>query len=238
MEIFTVIWNHYLYIPLFNLLIWLYTNYASYNLGVAIIILTIMLRIALLPFTILDEIGKITGKDIDSEIAELEQDFSKDPVKKKIAIRQLLKKNRIRPWAKAMVLGIQALTLVLLYKVFIGGINTEEKLHLLYSVRSRPDFINTKFLWFDIAQRNLIIPALTVGIYIFIQTLFKQFKQKNKLTKKEQAYALFFPAAIFLILYILPAAKSLFVLTSLVFSSIISMITILIKISLNKPKKT
>ena len=47
MEILTLIWEQYLYIPLFNFLVWLYLNYSLFNLGIAVIILTIILRIAL-----------------------------------------------------------------------------------------------------------------------------------------------------------------------------------------------
>ena len=236
MEIFTLIWQQYLYIPLFNFLVWLYQNYSFYNLGIAVIVLSVILRIVLLPLTILSERGKITSQKARKEIQEIEKDFAADPVKEKIAIRQLLKKKKIRPSAKAIVLGIQLLVLILLYRVFLGGINTEEKLHLLYPNIQRPDFINTKFLWLDIGQRNLLIAAIVAG-YIFGQILIHWWDRRRRLTKKEQVYSLLLPAGIFLILAILPSVKSIFVLTSLIFSSIISMITALIKISLNRAKK-
>lgn len=237
MEIFTLIWNQYLYIPLFNFLVWLYQNYSFYNLGIAVIILTVLLRLALLPFTILAERGKIISQELAKKVKEIEKDFANDPVKKKIAIRQFLKKKKIRPWAKAIVLGVQALVLVLLYRVFIGGINTEEKLHLLYSGISRPDFINTKFLWFDVGQINLIAPAIVAG-YLFAEIFISQWQRKKELTKREQIYSLLFPAASFAILAVLPAVKSIFILTSLIFSTIISLFTALIKISLKNAKKS
>ena len=126
MEIFTLIWEQYLYLPLFNLLIWLYLNYSFYNLGIAVIVLTVLLRVALLPFTILTERSKIIGQRLKKEIEEIKKDFTNDPVKQKLVIRQFLKKKKIRPWAKAIVLGVQGLVLVLLYRVFIGGINTSK----------------------------------------------------------------------------------------------------------------
>lgn len=236
MEILTLIWQQYLYIPVFNFLVWLYLNYSWYNLGIAVIILTIFLRIILLPFTILTERAKIISRKIGGEIDQIKKDFNNDPVRQKIAIRLFLKKRKIRPWAKAVVLGVQGLVLVLLYRVFVGGINTEEKLHLLYPNISRPDFINTKFLWFDIAERNLMVAAL-VAIYLFAQIFINFWSRRHKLSKKEQIYSLLFPILVFLILFILPSVKSIFVLTSLIFSSIISVVTIFIKTALNKAKK-
>lgn len=235
MEIFTVIWQQYLYIPLFNLLVFIYLNYSFFNLGVAVIILTIILRIILLPFTILTEKGKIVSQSLRKDLNQIEKDFSDDPVKKKMAIRLLLKTKKIRPWAKTVVLGVQALVIILLYRVFIGGINTEEKLHLLYPDIGRPDFINTKFLWFDIANRDLAMPIIVAG-YLFIQILINLWSRRKSLTKKEQVYSLLFPAAVFGILAILPSAKSIFFLTSMIFSSIISLLTSFIKLSLKKAK--
>ncbi len=237
MEILTYFWQQYLYIPLFNFLVWLYLNYSSDNLGIAVIILTIFLRVALLPFTIMTERGKIIGQKLRKEMEEIKKDFANDPVRKKIVIRQLLKKRKIRPWAKTVVLGVQALVLVLLYRVFLGGINTSEKLHLLYPGIPQPDFINTKFLWFDIGQTNLVMPAIVAG-YLFSQILINIWSQRHQLTKKEQIYSILFPASVFLILAILPSVKSIFILTSLLFSSIISVITALIKLTLNRAKQT
>jgi membrane protein insertase Oxa1/YidC/SpoIIIJ len=237
MEIISYIWEYYLYIPLFNLLVWLYLNYSSFNLGVAVIILTLILRILLLPFTILTERAKIISQKLKKEVVEIQRDFATDPVRKKIMIRQLLKKRKIRPWAKAVVLGVQILVLILLYRVFLGGINTEEKLHLLYPNIPRPDFINTKFLSFDIAQTNLFLAGLVAG-YLFAQILIHYWSDRGQLSKKEQIYTLLFPATVFLILALLPAVKSIFILTSLIFSSIISILTLLIKFAGKRQKTT
>jgi len=236
MEILSLIWEQYLYIPLFNLLVWIYLNYSNFNLGVAVIILTLALRFVLLPFTLLTERGKLISYRLRKDIADIKKDYSDDPIKQKIEIRRFLKTKKIRPWAKAISLAVQALTIVLLYRVFIGGINTEEKLHLLYPNIFRPDFINTNFLWFDIGQRDLTIAAVAAG-YIFAQILIKVWDHRRQMNNREQIYSLLFPATIFLILAILPAAKSIFILTSLVFSSIISVFTALIKISIERAKK-
>jgi len=236
MEILSYIWTFYLYIPLFNFLIWLYLNYSMFNLGIAVIVLTIILRFSLLPFTILSERGKLISQRLKRDVGEINRDFSHDPVKRKIMIRQLLKKKKIRPWAKVVVLGVQFLVLILLYRVFLGGINTEQKFHLLYPSISKPDFINTKFLFFDIGVPNLILPAIVAG-YIFGQILIHYWSTANKMSKKEQVYSLLFPALTFLILVLLPSVKSVFILTSLIFSSIISMFTVIIKLFLKTAKK-
>ncbi len=235
MEILTLIWEQYLYIPLFNLLVWLYMNYSMYNLGVAVVLLTILLRIVLLPFTILTERSKLGSDQLAKEIKEIQEDYKNDSVKRKIAIRRQLKKRHVRPWAKAISMSMQLLVFLLLYQVFVGGINTEEKLHLLYPSVAHPDFINTKFLGFNLAVPNLILPGIVAG-YIFAEIIISAWANKEDTNRKEHIYSLLFPAFAFLLLAFLPSVKSIFVLTSLVFSSIISGITAIIKLAIKKPE--
>lgn len=229
MEILVYFWQYYLYIPLFNLLIFLYNNYSNYNFGIAVIIMTVLLRIVLLPFSILTEQSKLVSDKLSDEIKEIEKDFSDDQVRKKIMIRQAMKKRKIRPWAKAIVLVVQGLVLLLLYQVFVGGINTETKLHLIYASNIRPDYINVNFLWFKLSQSDFWI-TFSVAAYIFISIIIERWGRTK--TKKELIFSLFFPAFCFIILWYLPSVKSVFVLTSLIFSSIISMFTIIIKTSI------
>ena len=233
MEIINLVWTYYLYIPLFNFLIFLYNNYSGYNFGLAVIILTVILRIILLPLSILTEQSKIITAQLRKEVKVIEKDFASDPVQKKLVVRRLLKKKKIRPWAKALALAVQGLILVILYQVFLGGINTEAKLHLIYPGIVSPDFITTKFLWFDVGQRDFFISFL-VGVYLFASIRLEHWHREYKLSKKQQIFNLFFPVFCFLALYLLPSVKSIFILTSLIFSSIISLVTIIIQISLKK----
>ena len=236
MEIFTYIWIQYLYIPLFNFLIYMYVEYAGYNFALAVIILTILLRIVLLPFSVLSELGKNRTTQIRREIFKIEKDYQSDPVQRKLAIRQYLKKKRVRPWSKAILLGTQFLVLVLLYQVFLGGIDTAEKMHLLYPSLVKPDFINTNFLWFDIARFDLLITAIVSG-YIFAEQIIDAYFHRQILTRREQIFIIMFPAFVFLILAVLPSVKSAFVLPSLGFSSIITIIAAFIRQGLANGKK-
>jgi len=172
MEPLIFFWDHYLYIPLYNILLWLYTGWADYNIGIAVIYLTLGIRVVLLPFSILSERGYSTRKALTDKLKEIRLDYANDPVKQKSAARLFLKKQKIRHWPKAVVLGVQVL--VLLYKVFVTGISSAVQMEKLYSWVQRPDFVNPIFLGFDMTQYSLILPAM-VAIYIFIEILFEHF---------------------------------------------------------------
>jgi len=217
---FQAIWDDYLVQPLFNFLIYLYYNHSFFNLGIAVIYLTIILRLALLPLSIVADRGKVFYKELSRKIKEIEKDYANDPVKAKEMVRKLLKKNRIQPWAKVFMLGIQLLVLVVLYRVFIHGIGAQSNLDLLYPSLPHPDFINTQFLWFDIGQRSWLLGAI-VGAVLFLEISVGQRTRKEFLTRRDILYRFFFPLFVFLILILLPSVKSLFILTSILFSIIL-----------------
>ncbi len=221
----TTIWINFLFEPLFNALIFIYNNFTYFNLGLAVVYLTIILRLILLPLSIISEKSSAFYKKLADKIEEIEKDYAADPVKKKEVVRKVMRKNRVHPWAKMVVLGIQFLVLILLYQVFIGGIN-ENYTHL-YPFVTQPDFINTKFLWLDISQRNTLAAAI-VGIILFIEITLSQRKKKDLLTRRDLLYRLFFPLSTFVILSFLPSVKSVFILTSILFSFIIILVSNLI----------
>ena len=80
---FLIIWHDFLYQPVFNLLIWIYNNWTDANLGWAVVYLTVILRLLLLPFSLVSEKTKAKNSDITSEIKRINKDFYDDPVLKK-----------------------------------------------------------------------------------------------------------------------------------------------------------
>ena len=214
------IWHNYLYLPLLNTLIYLYNGVAGGSMAGAVIILTLLLRVALLPLNILAERSKALYAKIEGQIEKLSEQFKNDPVERRERIRKLLKANHVNYWAKSFMLSIQGLVLILLYQVFIGGFNAP-KLRELYSGILRPDYVNTQFFSFDIASRDWWWAA-TVGLILFLEIRFVNSKKGGPATASDAMYSVGFPLLTFLVLAALPMVKSLFILTSIFFSFMIS----------------
>ena len=215
------IWNTFLYEPLFNLLIWIYNNWTDQSLGWAVVYLTILLRIALLPFTIISERNKMKNEELEAEIVRIDKEFQNDPILKKEEIRRALKNRRVQPWAKSLSLGIQALVFILLYQVFLRGVTGEKILQILYPSVDFPGNINTMFYGFNLAASHDWIASGIVGVWLAADIYITARRNKTKAMRADLIYFVFFPLAVFLFLYILPMVKALFVLTSLVISVII-----------------
>ena len=214
--VMVAIWHDWLYTPLLNALIWLYEGPAFGNLGVAIIELTVILRIVLMPFTIVDERSKSNYERLSERIGEIERDFKTDHIKRNEKIRELLKEHKVSYWSKVFVLGVQLLVLILLYQVFMAGIRYTN-LDMIYPWIDSPSSVNTMFFGFDLALRSWFWPTV-VGAVLFAQIYSVQKKREHLVTKADVMYMIFFPLFTIVVLLVLPMVKSLFVLTSIFFS--------------------
>ncbi len=215
-------WHTLLYQPLLNVLIWLYNGLAAQNLGAAVILLTVGLRLLLLPFSILSERNKHVYAKIEKEITEIERHFKNDPEQQKERVRELLRTHHVSPWSRAWLLLFQFLVLVVLYQVFFGSIRPNS-FNDLYPSVTRPDLVFTNFLGWDLAKRSYFWAAL-VGVWLFVEISFDQRRHKESLTRSDLFYRLAFPGFTVVVLLLLPMMKSLFILTSLTFSFIIASI--------------
>lgn len=214
----------YLYEPVFNLLIWIYNHWAYGNMGWSVVYLTILLRIVILPLTIISGINKTKNAEMEIEILKLEKDFHYDKVVQKDEIRRRLKRRRIQPWAKVLSLGIQALVFILLYHVFISGISGQKMMKTLYHFVDFPGEINKMFYGFNLGMSHDIFWSGIVGVWLLVEIYFEFHKRRGGLHRGDLFYFIFFPLAVFLFLWILPMVKSLFILTSMVFSLVVHIV--------------
>ncbi len=222
-DILTLIWNQYLLIPLVNALIWIYNNMTDHNLGWAVVWLTVGLRLVLLPLTIISESNAARQEKAQAEAMKAAQAFRFDQIAQQEEIRKIIKKNHISPWAKVSALLIQLLVLFLLYQVFVRGITGDKLAKVLYASIDFPGKINTNFYGFEIGKARDLVWSGICAFYIFFFIIFENRKQKN--WQSGQVVFLFlFPLFTFVALWYLPMVKSLFILTSMIFSDIISLI--------------
>lgn len=222
------IFNIFLYQPLFNFLIVLYKYVPGSDFGIAIIILTVLIRFLFYPLTVKSIRSQKAISEIQPKIKEVQEKHKNDKEKQVKEIMELYKKEKINPFSGFLPILIQLPVLIALYRVFWQGLNPEE-MSLLYSFIASPGEINHFFLGIvNLAQPNIIL-ALLVGLSQFIQTKMTFSKNKNKAQKGDKSdfsrimqsqMQYFFPVFIVLILLKLPAALGLYIFTSNIFTII------------------
>lgn len=216
------LWNTIFVHPFLNMMVLLYETVAFGNLGLAIIELTVLLRLVLFPLTIISERNVAKYERLEADMEHLKEAYKDDPVRLRERVRELMRSHRISPWAKTSLLVVQGLVLLGFYQVFYRGITAS--LDGLYSWVPSPSMpINTMFFGFDVAQKSFWW-ALVVGIVLYLTIVVDQRKHEQILDQQDAAYRYAFPATIVVVLSILPMVKTLFVLTSLLFSVFVSFI--------------
>lgn len=185
--------------------------------------LTIFLRILLLPLSIISVITSDRREKAASESKAAALAYKNDRIAQREATRLVMKKYHISPWAAVLNLGIQLLVLFLLYQVFLQGITGEHVVRTLYPAIDYPGRINTDFYGFDVGHRHDGVWAGLASVYLLV-SIFLPTRRQRHWEKSDMYFLIFFPILTFFVLWYLPMVKSLFILTTMIFSDIIKII--------------
>jgi len=181
---FADLWNVALYQPLINALIFLY-HFLFQNLGLAIIALTALIRLILIPLTLPSLKATAKMKELAPEIEKLKAKFGSDKQKFAQAQMELYRRHGANPAAGCLPQIIQLIILIALYNAFINVLNAQaspQKLNsLLYPFNQLKDgaVINTNFLYLNLAEPDVFhfsglpfpLPGLVVILAAAIQFL-------------------------------------------------------------------
>lgn len=207
-----------LYRPLFNILVFLYETVAFRDLGLAIILFTLFIRLILYPLFHQTAKHQKLSQKLQPEIKQIKERH-KDREAQTKAIIELYQKNKISPLTPFALLLVQLPILIALYQIFINGF-TEGGLGLLYSFVPRPEAFNQTLFGLvrlDIVSLPLVIIATGLQ-YLQGRLAFKPQAAGIKNTGMLKLTVLIFPALTFFILMRFPAALSLYWLSSTAFS--------------------
>lgn len=157
-----------LYQPLFNALIFLVWIIPGHNVGWAIIILTVIIRIILLPSSMNATRQQKKMRDLQPEIKELQDKYKDDKQKQSQELMKFYKEKKINPLGSCLPLLVQMPILIILYYVFRNGLDTSH-FALLYSFVPRPEFIHNIFLGINLSQPDKWILPIIAGALQFVQ---------------------------------------------------------------------
>ncbi|HTW96378.1 MAG TPA: YidC/Oxa1 family membrane protein insertase [Candidatus Methylomirabilis sp.] len=156
------------YQPIFNLLVWLYDIVPGHDIGLAIILLTVIIKLILLPLSKQSIVAQKSLQDLQPKIEEVKKQFPNKEEQGKAMIK-LYQENKINPLSSCLPLLIQLPFLIAVYRVFIAGLKSNS-LNLVYPFISRPESINAiSFGVLDLSKPNWIL-AVLAGLAQFWQT--------------------------------------------------------------------
>jgi len=153
-----------LYKPLYNSLVWLIDVLPHADIGFAVIILTIFVKIILLPLSKQAIKTQLLMKDLEVPLKEIREKHKDNPQEMAQQTLALYREKGVNPFASIFLIFIQIPVIIALYFVFaragLPSINPE----LLYSFVAFPDTIQTTFLGFIdlVANKSYIIAFLVL----------------------------------------------------------------------------
>lgn len=228
------IFDTLLYQPLFNALIFLYQIIPGQDFGIAIIVLTILIKIVFYPLTTISIKSQKALSELQPKIQEIQQKFKENKEKQAKEMMAFYKREKINPFSGCLPLLIQLPVLIALFQVFQRGFDQYQINNFLYhSLISHPGVIDFYFLntinlgYAGFATISGIIIAILAGIVQFFQS--KMMMPKLKKQKKEDPMAklsammqkqmiYFMPVFTVFILLGLPSAMGLYWIITALFS--------------------
>lgn len=219
-----------IYQPFFNVLVFFYwimdqVTGGNADMGVAVILLTILIRLLMLPLSFAGMRSEDERRKIAKEVQELEEKYRSEPVLYQQEKKKVFKTNQRVFWAEAVNLFIQIAIALMLWRIFAKGL-TGEDLHLIYPFM--PD-VNTKFNLvfmnrFDLTHSSVLLNIIQSFCIFLLETLMIYTSPYPTSKAQVVRLQLVLPLVSFIIFAFLPAGKKLFVITTLIFSIILTLI--------------
>lgn len=154
--------------PLFNLLVFLYNIIPGENLALAIIALTILIKLALYPLASQSIKSQKALQELQPKLNELKKQHKGDREGLAKATMELYKAEKVNPLSSCLPLLIQLPFLIAVFHVFNSGLDPES-LNQLYSFVESPGVLKTMVFGLDLAMPNIFLAGLT-GLAQYFQT--------------------------------------------------------------------
>lgn len=171
MNIFSFIYTEILFRPILNLLVGITNVLPGHSVGWAIVIVTIIVRLVLLP-SFLHQARSMRKnqdkmKEIQHRIDEVKKKHKDDKAKQAEETMKIYREAGINPASGCLPLLVQLPILIALYRVFFSGL-TPESYQFLYSFVGTPTELSFSFLSIDLGAPSLLL-GIVAGIFQFIQ---------------------------------------------------------------------
>lgn len=224
------IYHTFLYQPIYNILVGMYALLPWADFGVAIILVTLLMKLALYPLSQKQIVSQKKMQDLQPKIKDLQKRHKDNKEEQAKKMMELYKEHNVNPVTGCLPLIVQLLFFIALYRVIINISQDQFTASVadLYSFVPDPGAINHFFLGF----LDLTVPNITLAIVTALaqwwqmkMILGKQVAQKaqggsqeadfTQIMNKQMLYVT--PAISLFIGVTFPAALALYWLTSTVF---------------------
>ena len=158
-------YHNFIFLPLYNGLIGIMDLVPGLDVGMAVIIFTVIIRLILFPLSKSSVLTQVRMKEIEPEANKIKVQYANDRQTQALKTMELYKSKGVRPFAGVLLLIIQLPILLALISVFYRIIPTIQT-EFLYSFIHVPNAAPS-LLGLDLTHKSLILALLTAIIQFF-----------------------------------------------------------------------
>lgn len=187
------LFNSLVYQPLYNLLIFVYNIFPLHDFGIAIIIVTLIIKLLLVPLSRKQIESQKKMQELQPKIKEIQEKYKNDKEKQSRALMEFYKTNKTNPFSGCLPTIFQLIFLIAIYRVLFNISNAGLKIDGsgLYSFVANPDQINRSFLGIIDLSKAIDLSHLTVvsipHILLVVLAAAAQYVQTKMLMAKSAA---------------------------------------------------
>ena len=178
------------------------------NYGIAIIIVTFLMRIIIFPLTLKQEKSMKKMRDLQPELEKIKEKYKDNPQELQKQTAEIYRENGVNPLGGCLPLLIQMPIFVALYYAFIGDAIPAD----------------AKFLWFTLKQPDRLfmlgkfafnlLPILNVGVTFIQQKIMTSATSGQETNQQMQSMLYMMPLMMLFIFYNMPSGVTLYYLVS------------------------
>lgn len=158
--------NVIIYQPLYNLLILIYNIIPYHDFGIAIIVVTLLLKFVLVPLSKKQIEAQKKMQELQPKIKEVQEKYKKDKEKQSRALMELYKENKANPFSGCLPTILQLVFLIAIYRVLfnISQAGLVVSGNELYPFVANPRHINQYFLGIIDLSRAVDLSHFTLAM--------------------------------------------------------------------------
>ena len=157
-----------IYIPLYNILAALLSVLPVADVGLAVILLTLAVKLVLYPVSRSASVMQVKMKEHQHELEDIKSKY-KNKEDQALQTLEFYRKHKINPFTSFITVLVQIPIIYSLYYVFVRSGLPNIDLDLLYSFTPRPESISHNVLGlFDIGSKSVVL-ALLAALSSFYQ---------------------------------------------------------------------
>ena len=178
------------------------------NYGIAIIIVTVLMRIIIFPLTLKQEKSMKKMRELQPELEKIKEKYKDNPQEYQQKTAELYRESGVNPLGGCLPLLIQMPVFVALYWAFSGNAIPAD----------------AKFLWFTLKQPDKLfmmgnfafnlLPILNVGVTYIQQKIMTSATSGQESSQQMQTMLYMMPLMMLFIFYKMPSGVTLYYLVS------------------------